>query len=110
MLSTDISEINTEHCRNSFVRKRCTRQQRQLTEARDPRKCDIHINSNSLVPYFVNHDISIKIDGAVVDEFDEGQNADDSNGKECNYEGSEVRSVISWQGYAHVGLPSSSVL
>ena len=42
------------------------------TEARDQRKCDIHINSNPLVLYLVNHDISIKIDGAVVNEFDEG--------------------------------------
>lgn len=51
----------------------------ELTEARDSRECDVQINSNSLASYLVNRDISIKIDGAVVDEFNEGQNADDGN-------------------------------
>ena len=59
----------------------------ELTEARDSRECDVQINSNSLASYLVNRDISIKIDGAVVDEFNEGQNADDGNRKECDYGG-----------------------
>lgn len=72
MLSTDISDINAEYCRGSFVRERLHLGDRRLTEARHPRECDVQVNSNSLVPYLVNHDISIKVDCAVVDEFDEG--------------------------------------
>ena len=72
MLSTNISDINAEYCRNSFVRERLHFDERRLTEARHPRECDVHVNSDSLVPYLVNHDISIKIDCAVVDEFNEG--------------------------------------
>jgi hypothetical protein len=106
VLSTDVSDINAKYCRSSFVRECFTRQRSQLTEARDPRKCDVHVDSDSFVPYLVDRDISIKIDGAVVDEFNEGQNADDGNRKECDYRGSEIRSVVSWQGCPHVGLPS----
>ena len=72
MFSTDISDINAEYCRNSFVKENLQADERERTEARHPRECDVEINGNSLVPYLVNHDISIKIDCAVVDQFNKG--------------------------------------
>jgi hypothetical protein len=36
------------------------------------------------VPYFVNLDVGIEIDRAVVDEFNERQEAYEGDGKECH--------------------------
>lgn len=52
------------------------------TEAGHPRECDIEVYGDMFIPYFVNFDVCVEIDRAVVDEFNDCQEEDDCDGNE----------------------------